>query len=166
MTLDFEDEQTVLLFKSLSDRNVRYMLVGGWAVNYYGYVRATQDLDIWIAPTNENKLPFCQTLIDVGYTEEEIEDIKNQDFTRYFMCTVWLDRGISVDCLTIMHKSLSFDEAEIQMITFEIKNNIKVKIVSYEFLREMKIRANRYKDLEDIKKLDEIMALKNKTKND
>ena len=37
---------------------VEYLLVGGYAVGYYGYPRATADLDIWIAlhPQNGNKL--------------------------------------------------------------------------------------------------------------
>jgi len=31
------------------------MLIGGYAVNYYGYNRNTDDMDVWLAPTNENK---------------------------------------------------------------------------------------------------------------
>jgi hypothetical protein len=31
----------------LNSHNVRYLLVGGYAVGYYGYPRATADIDIW-----------------------------------------------------------------------------------------------------------------------
>lgn len=36
-------------FKKLNSGQVEYLLVGGYAVGYYGYSRATADVDIWIA---------------------------------------------------------------------------------------------------------------------
>lgn len=35
--------------KLLNSYEVEYLLVGGYAVGYYGYPRATGDMDIWIA---------------------------------------------------------------------------------------------------------------------
>ena len=32
----------------LKDKNIRYLLIGGYAVGYHGYPRATNDMDIWI----------------------------------------------------------------------------------------------------------------------
>lgn len=46
---DFAD-----LIVSLNEAKVDYMLVGGYAVMAHGYVRATQDIDIWVRPTVEN----------------------------------------------------------------------------------------------------------------
>ena len=42
----------------LADHRVEYLLVGGYAVGYHGYPRATADMDIWIAvnPQNAHKL--------------------------------------------------------------------------------------------------------------
>ena len=40
--------------KLLNDRKVEYLLVGGYAVVLYGYVRYTGDIDIWIKPSNHN----------------------------------------------------------------------------------------------------------------
>lgn len=34
--------------------NVEYLVIGGQAVIFYGYVRNTKDLDVWINPTPEN----------------------------------------------------------------------------------------------------------------
>jgi hypothetical protein len=33
----------------LDAHRVEYLLIGGYAVNYHGYPRATADMDIWIA---------------------------------------------------------------------------------------------------------------------
>jgi hypothetical protein len=46
---DFKD-----FLKLLNSRQVEYLLIGGYAVGYYGYARATADIDIWIAIHPEN----------------------------------------------------------------------------------------------------------------
>jgi predicted nucleotidyltransferase len=42
----------------LNDKQVEYLLVGGYAVRYYGYQRETRDLDLWTArhPLNVAKI--------------------------------------------------------------------------------------------------------------
>ena len=44
--------------KLLNSQQVEYLLIGGYAVGYYGYPRATADIDIWIAtnPPNARKV--------------------------------------------------------------------------------------------------------------
>ena len=39
---------------SLNRAGVEYLLVGGYAVNHYGYHRFTEDIDFWIAASDEN----------------------------------------------------------------------------------------------------------------
>ena len=34
--------------KLLKEHDVRYLLIGGYAVSYHGYIRATGDMDIWL----------------------------------------------------------------------------------------------------------------------
>ena len=40
--------------KSLNRKKLRYLLIGGWAVNSYGYHRFTNDLGVWIAVDADN----------------------------------------------------------------------------------------------------------------
>jgi hypothetical protein len=40
--------------KLLNARQVEYLLIGGYAVGYYGYPRPTGDMDIWISASPEN----------------------------------------------------------------------------------------------------------------
>ena len=40
--------------KLLNANNVEYLLIGGYAVGYYGYPRPTGDMDIWIKTSQEN----------------------------------------------------------------------------------------------------------------
>ncbi|MEK6281807.1 MAG: hypothetical protein AABN95_15750 [Acidobacteriota bacterium] len=46
---------------------VEYLLIGGYAVGYHGYPRATEDLDIWIAITWENARRLMSSLKDFGF---------------------------------------------------------------------------------------------------
>jgi hypothetical protein len=54
----------------LKEHDVRYLLIGAYAVNYHGYIRATGDMDIWIAidPDNANKI--VAVLREFGFDDD------------------------------------------------------------------------------------------------
>jgi hypothetical protein len=55
LPLDFKE-----FLKLLNENGVRYLLIGGYAVGYHGYPRATNDMDVWIAihPDNAQRVEF------------------------------------------------------------------------------------------------------------
>ncbi len=53
--------------KSLNSNLVEYLLIGGYAVGIYGYVRATNDLDIWVNTTPENAAAIHRALLEFGF---------------------------------------------------------------------------------------------------
>ena len=156
--MDIEHPEFLLFLKCAARQNLRYMCIGGYAVNYYGFHRMTEDMDIWIAPTNENKISFMNTLHCMGYGESETDYIKNEDFSTYFMCTLGA-RPHVIDVLTIIHKNISFDEAEKNMVLHKIAEADGIRMVPYEFLKDMKLRSSRDKDLWDISRLEELRNL-------
>src|SRR5262245_24800040 len=46
---------------------VEYMMIGGYAVSYHGYPRATNDLDIWIAISPDNADGMVKALREFGF---------------------------------------------------------------------------------------------------
>ena len=52
----------------LNDQQVEYLLVGGYAVAYYGYPRATGDIDFWLAvdPRNAERIVAVLTAFGFG----------------------------------------------------------------------------------------------------
>ena len=50
----------------LNEHGVEYLLIGGYAVGYHGYPRATNDLDIWIAVHPQNAERLVATLQAFG----------------------------------------------------------------------------------------------------
>jgi hypothetical protein len=159
MQFDIADEFFILFLTAMQQRQVRYMLIGGIAVNFHGYSRNTQDMDIWLAPTNENRDVFFKVLIDVGYTEEEISIYRNEDFTTYFKCEIG-EMPNTIDCLTIVHPQIDFDEAEKVIIKHDVGNGLILNVVDYDFLRKMKILAHRQKDWLDVSELDKLKNTK------
>src|SRR5258708_30355106 len=51
----------------LRAHGVEYLLIGGWAVGYYGYPRATYDLDVWIAISPANAHRVVKALAEFGF---------------------------------------------------------------------------------------------------
>ncbi len=157
--MDILNKEFLLFLTCAQQTGLRYLLIGGYAVNFYGYSRNTNDMDIWIAPTNENKLAFINTLLCMNYSPEEVEPLHNEDFLGYFMSTVGSDTD-KMDIITIVHKNLSFDDAELNKSIFKISEEIFINIVPYEYLKEMKLLSRREKDLWDIARLEELRNLK------
>ncbi|MCC6227527.1 MAG: hypothetical protein IT195_14130 [Microthrixaceae bacterium] len=118
-------------------------------------------MDIWLAPTNENKIAFIQTLLCMNYSEKEVQPLYAEDFTGYFMGTIGSGTA-RMDVLTIIHHKLSYEEAEKNKSSFEISPGIFMQIVPYDFLKDMKLRSTRQKDLWYIARLEELREMKKK----
>jgi hypothetical protein len=62
LSLDFKE-----FFESLNRNNVRYLVMGGYAVAFHGHPRYTKDIDVWIEVTTENVARLIQALDDFGF---------------------------------------------------------------------------------------------------
>ena len=51
----------------LNSKKIEYLVVGGYAVGYHGYPRATGDMDIWIAINEKNALKMVDALKEFGF---------------------------------------------------------------------------------------------------
>ena len=63
--------------KSLNDKKVRYLVVGGYALAFHGHPRYTKDLDIWIQLDPTNAQNMIKALEQFGFASL---DIKEDDF--------------------------------------------------------------------------------------
>ena len=72
-----EDYRDIL--QAFSDENVRFILVGAYALAAYGYPRATMDIDIWIMPSQDNAEAVLRALRNFGtplhnLTKKDLEE--------------------------------------------------------------------------------------------
>ena len=63
----------------LNTHQVEYLLIGGYAVAYFGYPRATADMDIWIAMNPANAQKIVTVLKEFGF---DLPDLSNELFLK------------------------------------------------------------------------------------
>ncbi len=136
------------LVRIFNAHGVQYLLVGGHAVNYYGYVRATQDIDFLIYPSAENAPRVMAALSEFGFGGAGIP----QDAFTYPGTAVHL--GVEpnrIDLLTHL-KGISSDQLFTNRKQIEIEET-PVEIISLEDLIAAKRLSRRLKDLADAEEL-------------
>lgn len=148
------NEQIISIWNSFFENKVKYITIGGFAVNIYGYNRSTGDIDIYLEDTIENRINLRKALKSINLGDFEIIETMQfipgwTDFTLSF--------GLRLDIMTTVKgledKSFSslLDEATIVMI-----DETPVYFIDYDNLIVAKKAANRPKDLLDIEELDKI----------
>ncbi|MBC7695705.1 MAG: nucleotidyltransferase [Burkholderiales bacterium] len=151
MNIFIENHQ--LLLKSLIKHEVNFLLVGGYAVIYYGYKRTTGDMDLWIEPSNENKLKLIKVLKEFEFDDKGIEYINQLDFTKHLAFHFW-EEPERVDCLTRI-SVVNFKEAFEQKVVADIEG-INVPIIQYKHLIISKLSSDRIKDKADVDELQKV----------
>ncbi len=61
------------LFEYLNAEKVEYLLIGGYAVIAYGYVRNTSDIDVVVSDGIENATRLMRSLANFGFSETELK---------------------------------------------------------------------------------------------
>ena len=143
------------VINAFNNRNVKYLVIGGFAVNFYGYNRTTGDLDLWISKDTSNLANLKLALADLGF-----------DLSIAAMDELQADRIISfsdavcvVELLTKINISskISFDQAYERSVT-RVLNGTRFHLISLSDLKLEKAKSKRYKDLDDLSKLEEAEA--------
>ena len=140
------------LLQSLLDHNVKFLVIGAWALPAYGIERMTRDIDIFIEPTEENANKTIKALQKVGYTA--IRD----DHTELLLTQKVLLRQYILQ--TDVHpfvKGSEFHRAWKTRKETDIKG-LKIFVPSIDELLSMKKAANRPKDVEDILNLEKMKS--------
>ena len=143
---DFQD-----LLQAFNDQDVRYILVGGYAVIVHGYGRSTGDLDLWVDATPENYKAianafrqFRMPLFDMS----EDKFLRTQDYDVFTFGVP----PIAIDIITKL-KGLSFPDAFANASRYEFED-LSVRVIQYGDLITAKRAAGRNRDLNDIERLE------------
>lgn len=146
----YEHQQIIHLFNKYK---VRYMLVGGYAVNYYGFTRNTGDMDFWVDPTNENKELIISALLEFGIDKYDIAELGEEDFTKHMVFSLGLAPE-KIDFMTRVNLVV-FEEAYERREEYEF-DNVMIPVVHRKDLILSKINTDRLKDKIDIETLQKI----------
>lgn len=147
-------EQIVDIWKYLHSNNVRYLTIGGFAVNIYGYNRSTNDIDILIEDTLENRQNLRKAFKDIGLGDfEQIERLQFLPGWTDFS----LNDGFKLDIMTSIKglENIPF-ESLYQNANVIFVEKIPVYFIDYENLILAKRATNRLKDQLDLEELHKI----------
>lgn len=61
------------LFRLLNENEVRYLVIGGYAVAFYGFERYTKDIDIWVSRDKSNAEGVVRALAAFGADPASLE---------------------------------------------------------------------------------------------
>lgn len=132
----------------LNANGVEYLLIGGYAVGYYGYPRATNDLDIWIAIAPENAERIVNALCDFGFDRSQLSAelfIKEKSLVQMGV------EPLKIEVTTFI-SGVSFAECYAERVTDTI-DGITVSLISLPQLKLNKKASGRHKDLNDLEHL-------------
>lgn len=152
----FLDEHIEILSAMLK-RNVEFMLIGGYAVIIHGYRRTTGDMDLWLNPTNENKIKLHDALKDVGFYDEDLNYFLTLDFTKHLVFSIGSEPQ-KVDFITIIN-NIEYSAADAHKIIYEFEG-IAIPVIHLNDLVLSKINTGRLKDKADIEELQKIQKYK------
>jgi hypothetical protein len=151
----FFKEHKILLEKLLT-ADVKFIIVGGYAVNYHGYNRTTGDLDIWIKPNNNNRDILLLVLKELGFREESLQNLKQADFEQPFAFHFW-DEPYKVDIMTKI-SGVSFDEADTKKIIMNYEG-LSIPFLDLHHLVLSKLSTGRSRDQVDVEELQKVKKL-------
>lgn len=152
--MDVFDEDILSLWNCLHKNEVRYIMIGGFAINLHGYNRSTKDIDIWIEDTLENRKRLRKALKEQG--SGDYSPIETMDFIPGWT-DFQLNMGFKLDIMVSVKglEKIGFEECFKYAIVAEIENT-QVRFLHYNHLIACKKAAGRPKDLLDIEELEKI----------
>jgi predicted nucleotidyltransferase len=132
----------------LASRGVEYLLVGGYAVGYHGYPRATADLDIWVEATPSNAEKMEEVLREFGF---DLPELRRELFLEQDRVIRMGEPPIRIEILTSL-SGVEFAECFAARERAEIEG-LQVNVIALEHLKANKKAAGRYQDLSDLEHL-------------
>ncbi len=132
----------------LNDHDVKYLVVGGYAVSFHGYPRFTGDIDFWIAISNDNSVKIAQVLREFGFAQLKLEP---KDFMEKDTIIQLGHEPNRIDILTSI-SGLSFNDCIEKSIEANF-DGLKIKFIDLNNLRINKASTGRAKDIGDLENL-------------
>ena len=135
--------------QSLNANNVRYLIIGGYAVAYHGHPRYTKDLDIWLGSSRDNVTNFIKALDQFGFGSLNLTVEDFLDPEQIIQLGYPPNR---IDILTDL-TGVEFERCYPARVSATI-DEIVINFIDLENLKRNKKAAGRFQDLADLENLE------------
>ncbi|MBM2814334.1 MAG: hypothetical protein HW421_1096 [Ignavibacteria bacterium] len=150
-------EKFLKLLTELEIQQIKYVLIGGYAVVLHGYSRFTEDIDIVLDSSDENIENFKNVLKKL-YSDPSIDEITINELIQYPVLRYGTPDGFHIDIIIKLGEAFNYDNIEYELIEV---NGANVKVADAESLFKMKKDTMRPSDEMDVLYLKEIIRKKN-----
>jgi len=134
--------------KLLNAHQVEYLLVGGYAVGFHGYPRATADMDIWIAVSPANADRIVAVLREFGFNPPDLSPelfLKKWQIIRMGVPPVRIEINTTIS-------GVDFNDCFAKRVVAEL-DGVKTNLISLPHLKVNKTAAARHQDIADLEHL-------------
>lgn len=147
--MDYERTREVLA--AFETMGVRYTIFGGVALNLHGMARATQDLDVFVAPDEDN-IDLLREALKTVFEDPHLEEITAADLLGDYPAVQYVppEGSFHVDILTRLGEAFSYEDLETERVDFD---GLEVTVVTAETLYRMKKSTVRPQDWADSERL-------------
>jgi hypothetical protein len=133
----------------LNGHEVKYLVIGGYAVAFHGHPRYTKDIDLWIYPEKENIEHLLQGLKDFGFASLGLQADDFLDPEQIIQLGYPPNR---IDLLTEL-AGVEFLSCYSKKVTVEIQGT-SINFIDLESLKQNKKATGRHQDLADVQNLE------------
>lgn len=153
--MDISREDVTELFRSLNEHRVQYLLVGGLATALHGYVRATEDLDLWIRTGDDNQANLITALRENDVAGAEY--LKDVPLLFGWTSVAVGKRGFTLDMGHALKAfaDTNFDACYARAVDASF-DGVPFKVIHLNDLITEKLATGRPKDLLDVEELHKI----------
>lgn len=139
------------MFQLLLAHQVRFIVIGGYAVAHAGLVRTTKDLDLWIEPDAHNARQLIMALREFG-APLRLHQVSEETFTAPDAMYQLGVEPIRIDLVTFCD-GVNFDLAWSRAEQADY-DGVHVPVLTFEDLRTNKLTLARPQDLADVLRLE------------
>jgi hypothetical protein len=134
--------------KLLNAHQAEYLLIGGYAVGFHGYPRATVDMDIWIAMNLANSQRIVTVLKEFGF---DLPELSPELFLKEWQIIRLGVPPVRIELATTL-SGVNFNECYAERVV-DMLDGVKVNLISLKHLKINKKASGRHQDLADIENL-------------
>ncbi len=156
------------IFRAFQEQKVKYVLVGGIAVNLLGAMRSTVDLDILVDMSDENLRKVVGILKEQGYKPKQpvdpmkIADKKTREGwikEKHMKAFNFYKEDELKEVDIVLESPVSFEEAQKSAVAVKV-DDLQLPVISMDNLIKMKKKTGRAIDDLDIEELTKIKKLR------
>ncbi len=136
------------MLRLLNEHDARYLVIGGFAVAYHGYPRATGDIDIWVATSGDNPVRVHAAVRAFGF---DLDSLSPSDFENRDRVVRLGYPPMRVEFMTSI-QGVEFETCYEHRVLGDF-DGVPTSLIGLECLRANKLACGRNKDLNDLQNL-------------